>query len=479
MIKKRFVFLVLLILTWGLFAAGLDPALYEDPVRYDPKTGETPQAFFEREYEQTWNSLSEYEQFAIACSSNVFERNNQFHLDYCNRVKFVNFRDQIIDGKPVMVMAPRVCWDGKKILEDNNIANYENLMSHVEGINERITDYLDYKKDVEENPQTSAARICAQKDLVLKAAYRIAYVRNKKDKLGKHNIEAWVYGRQISMLRWGIGAGFISEEEATSLIMPMVEKIKADYTSFEDFFLHWLAGYSYDFVEDYPEEDELNKVLDDLIKVTEETRAYIPFEKLQFTGENADKSHILTKEDLYYTPSEEAKKMNPLLAIWKINHDGKATAETIDELIKVERDDKDLSDLACNLHLDLLQKFSTAQERVKYLDTKWDYLFSLPVTNNTYLFAVTRYTSDLANMYKLSQLVDFYKSLPIETQKEPQIAFIYGYSNYQLANLSKTIIERDIYISRAITVFKQLQKNDYELGEFMENWMHTVDYLAQ
>ena len=479
MIKKRYVFLVMLILTGSLFAAGLDPSLYEDPVRYDPKTGESPEAFFEREYAQTWNSLSEYEQFAIACSSNVFERNNLFHLDYCNRVKFVNFRDQVIDGKTVRVKASRICWEGKEILDDENITNYETLISYVNSLDERNDSYTDFKEKLEKEPMQSVSRLCAREDKNMKTAVRMCYLKDKKDLIGNHNIEAWGYGRKIAMLRWGMGAGFISEQEATSLVIPMVEKIKADYTSFEDFFYHWLAGYCFDYVDDYPEEGELNPIIDNLIRVTEETRAYIPFEKLQFTGENADKSHVLTKADLYYTPGEEAKKMNPLLAIWKINNEGKASAETLKELIKVEGDDKDLSDLACNLHLDLLQRFSTPEERVKYLDTKWDFLFSVPVTNNTYLFAVTRYTSDLANMYKPQQLIDFYKKLPIETQQDPKIAFAYGYANYQLANLSKTIIERDIYISRATTIFKQLQKNDYDIGEFMETWVYSVDYLAQ
>lgn len=479
MIEKRFIFSVLLILTWSLFAAGLDPALYEDPVRYDPKSGETPQAFFEREYAQTWSSLSEYEQFAIACSSNVFERNNQFHLDYCNHVRFVSSREEIRDGKKVIVLSSKVCWEGKKILEDAGINNYEQLMDNINEIDDRNYVYQNYKEEIEKNPQQSVIRTCAQLDWIVTSAVRMFFVKEKKDLIGNHNIEAWTYGRKIALLRWGMGAGYISEEEATSLIIPMVEKIKSDYTSFEDFFIHWLAGYSFDNVDDYPAEGELKPVIDNLIKVTEDTRAYIPFETLQFTGENADKNHTLTKEDLYYTPSEEAKKVNSLFAIWKTNHDGKATAETLDELIKAEGDDKDLSDLACNLHLDLLQRFSTPEERVKYLDTKWDFLFSVPVTNNTYLFAITRYTSDLANLYKPQTLIDFYKKLPIETQKEPKIAFSYGYANYQLANLSTTILERDIYISRATTVFKQLQKTDYDLGEFMETWVHSVDSLAQ
>ena len=477
MIKKIYTVLILLILTGLVFAAGLDPELYPDPLRYDPKTDETPEAFFEREYSAIWDSLPEYEQFAIACSSNVFERDNQFHLDFCNRVKFVNFRNQIIDGQKVRVKADRICWDGKQILEDNNITNHENLMSHIEGINERNTDYLFCKKNLEDNPQNSAARICAQSDLTMKTAFRMAYVRNIIDKLGKHNIEAWVYGRQISMIRWGISAGYVSEEEAVSLVIPMVEKIKADYTSFEDFFLHWLAGYCYDFVDDYPGEGELDKVIDDLIKVTEETRAYIPFERLQFTGENADKDYILTREDLYNTPSEESRKLLPLYTLWQKYKDGKYTAETLTELKKLVADDKDLTDLACNFYLDLLQKFGTPEESIEFIESEWDYLSTLENKVNTYLFATTQYVSSLSRLYKPEKLIDFYKGLPIEIQKEPAVAFFYGFANYQLATLCTTVLERDIYISRAATTFKQLQKADYELGEFMENWLNSVDSL--
>ncbi len=56
-----------------------------------------------------------------------------------------------------------------------------------------------------------------------------------KDVLGSHGIEAWDQGRQITLLRWGMGAGYISYDEALELIKTIVESIKANYVSWTDF----------------------------------------------------------------------------------------------------------------------------------------------------------------------------------------------------------------------------------------------------
>ena len=59
-----------------LFAA----SLFAAPVKYDKDSKQTPSEFFEKEYRSIWESLPEYQQFAIACSSNVFERDGMYHL---------------------------------------------------------------------------------------------------------------------------------------------------------------------------------------------------------------------------------------------------------------------------------------------------------------------------------------------------------------------------------------------------------------
>ncbi len=61
-----------------------------------------------------------------------------------------------------------------------------------------------------------------------------------KKVLGSHGIEAWDEGREITILRWGMGAGYISYDEAIKLIEPVVERIKANYVSWEDFTAHYI-----------------------------------------------------------------------------------------------------------------------------------------------------------------------------------------------------------------------------------------------
>ena len=298
------------------------------------------------------------------------------------------------------------------------------------------------------------------------------YLNSKKDLLGEHDGDAWIAARRIAVLRWGMGAGYISEEEAAELIIPIVEQIKDAYTSFEDFHSHWLACYCYSFFE----KDEVNATIDRLVKVMDSARAYIPFEKLAFTGKNADKEHPLESSQLYYTPDETAQKLKTLQTIHTAYNKGSATKESLIELI-AEEDDEDVSNLVCNLHLALLQKFYSPQERVEYLESKWNYINSLENKKGTYSFAVSRYTADLISTYSPQKLVDFYKSLPQDFQTDLDIYYYYGVANYFLANLSQNIIERDIYISRAVNVFTQLKRMEYELGELFDGWLNTLESL--
>ena len=78
--RKSFcLFCILMIFSAGLIFAE------EYPLQYKEDSGLERWEFFNKEYRAIWNTLSEEEQFLIACSANVFERNGQYHLDITNQ----------------------------------------------------------------------------------------------------------------------------------------------------------------------------------------------------------------------------------------------------------------------------------------------------------------------------------------------------------------------------------------------------------
>ena len=454
--KKIFVLFVLICSTGVLFSAGLDPQQFGEPVRYDKDSGESPEEFFEREYSELWDSLPEYEQFAIACTSNIFERNHDFHLDLCTRINFNNDSEF-----------------GKRILNGDGVYNHEQLIKELNDIPSAFSPFDKYQEALEKNPQISVIKFSAIKDYNIATAGGLYYLNSKKELLSSHFREAWIAARTISVIRWGLGAGYISEKEAVELIIPIVEQVKNDFSSFEDFNAHWIACYCFNFFE----KNEINATIERLVNATNSARAYIPFEKLAFSGKNADKEHSLTVEKLYFVPDETVQKLNSFLLIQNAYKDGKYTKDTLVQLIQEEAADEDLSNLACNLHLALMQKLSTPQERIDYLESKWNFICTIEDMNGTYPFAVTRYITDLITLYKPQKVVDLYNTLPQEFQTDLDIYFYYGYANYLLANLSSYIIERDVYISRAVTVFSKLRKKGYELGEYFSCWLNALESL--
>ena len=168
----------------------------------------SPQQIFEDNYRSLWDSLAEYEQFAIACSSNIFERNSQFHLDFSN--------SKLRDKKSR---------EGIDVLNENwGIYNYDDLMKAYNELSEgdQNAAYVKLKTLLEKYPESSVIEIGEKEELTITEVSRLYFVKEMQGVLGSHNLEAWIDARRISIIRWGIGAGYISLYEVTQLIKPIV-----------------------------------------------------------------------------------------------------------------------------------------------------------------------------------------------------------------------------------------------------------------
>ena len=92
---------------------------------------------FEKHYRETWDKLSEFEQYAIAFSSNLFQLNEYYHLDFSAKSIGENDREELVE-----------------LLEDSwGITDYDTLMETFENLLSKINKYEDkdeYERKIDE-----------------------------------------------------------------------------------------------------------------------------------------------------------------------------------------------------------------------------------------------------------------------------------------------------------------------------------------
>ena len=146
-------------------------------------------------------------------------------------------------------------------------------------------------------------------------------------------------------------------------------------------------------------------------------------------------------------------------------------------MIKEEEKYPEISDMVFIWRLIMMCSYSSVQERVNYIETKLDYINSFDKESKEYKNVVQIYMLGLIKIYEPAKAIELYESLPDSLKTNIDLFYNYGYSYYLLSNLSSTILERDIYISRAQNVFNRLKTRGYELGTFIECWLKAVEAL--
>ncbi len=427
-----------------------------EPAEYDKKTKKTREQFFEENYRSLWNSLDEYEKFLISCSCVFFEINSQFHLDIASEVRF--------ESKTK---------NATRILNENwNINSYEELMAAYNKLAEGEQDasFRSMLDLYNENPNSSEIEICEKENYNIVGLSRFYLAGYFKDKIGSHCLEAWVEGRKISLIRWGIGAGYISYKDGINLIKPIAEKLKDDYVSFDDFIGHWIAGYCYNDIYNATTKNWIKGILEAI----ENSRAYIPLEELNFTGKNADKNHVMTAQDGIYKISDKAAQYMTINKLYCDYSDDKADKSTLKNLIAEENKYPEITGITFYFHYNLICQFSSTSERVAYMESKIDYVNSLAKNDHDYI--LKEYFSDLLKINKCEKVLELYDSLPQDLKTDEDFYYFYAYANYLKSLKCESIIERDVYSSRAFTALIKLNSMGYELDPFMIQFLQNTAY---
>ena len=461
MCKKKPLFVILfLIIPFFLHAQDkFDVRSYyteNPPVRYDIGKDRSESEFFERVYRECWYSLPEYEQFAIAFSCIQFYMNTQFPLDFTNHVMFDERRPT-----------------GKMELQINGVRSYDDLIKELKelddgGLNK---DYVYNKELLEKYPELSVLEIAKKEVLTVVQIARLFMVKEKKDVLGCHNLEAWNESKKICLIRWGMGAGYLTEEEGIELIKPIVQKLRDDYFDFLDFMAHYFAAYCYKELYSDNHYDMIGSIL---FSAVASSRAYMSLDDLVFTAKTADENHKMELPDGIYTPSGIAKKITPAVKAFCKYRNNTASKEILQAFLDAEQECPEISLFIFTPKLVVMSNISSTEECIDFIENNLDFVFSLPIEHEDYNYIIQLYFTYLLNLYRPQKLIAVYDSLPDSVKVQDSYYYFYGYANYFMTYISRSVIERDIYESRAINAFLRLRNKDYDLGETINCWLEQV-----
>lgn len=419
------------------------------PEKYDEKT--PAEEFFEENYRTYWNQLPEIEQYAIAFSSNLFELNNMFHLDFSNRISYQYTKN-----------------NSKKLLSDSwGITDHKSLVDMFNSLEEyghsgayqKLWNLL--KKYLDKNP----FEIAVLEHLDVLDITRLMYVRDTCEHIGIHGIEAWDEGREITILRWGIACGYISKKEALELMTPVIQRIIKNYTDWNDFIYHYCTGRAFYYLYDY----SYSKMKNESINKDLMARAYVPLDEIKFTGENADKDQSFFLAD--YIEGEDFLKWKEVQLLAEEDDN----FEQFDKFIEIEKKYTAYPELFFWRHVLYLRSQSN-NDMIDYIEKNLDYLNTYDYNSEEFYYIVYYYILALNYTYQHAKVLNVFASLPSDFSITTYYYYQYAFANYGMLSFCNTQLEYDTYKQRARDAFLFLRdKYNFELDVIIDYWLKSIE----
>ena len=418
-------------------------------VEYDFNSGLTMEEFFEKNYRSQWEALDPIEQYAIAFSSNLFQQNHQFHLDFTGHTKLNDRYAQPLE-----------------LLRDSwGITDYKSLVDMFNSLEEsgHSGAYQRYCGLLDKYPDKSPVEIAALEHLEILDATRLFYVRDSRQAAGKRGIEAWDEGREITILRWGVACGYISKEEAKTLMKPVIERIIKNYSSWQQFSEHYWLGRGFYGLSDCSQSSKRGAA----IYNDSMAHAYIPLDSIKFTGENAEEYHnaLAFEEGPDFVKWQEVQKLS--------NQEVKEGDLT--KLQEIEEEYSAYSDLFFWWHMVLLINFSSDEELINYVEDHYDYLQGFPVGGDVYYNSMYYYLRDLNDTIQPARALKVIAGLPENLQYNIHFYYQYAYANYLMLSFCSSQEEFDTYKARAKSAIKVLKEHNYEINVSLDKWYARVE----
>ncbi len=96
---------------------------------------------------------------------------------------------------------------------------------------------------------------------------------------------------------------------------------------------------------------------------------------------------------------------------------------------------------------------------------------TIPEDSDNYSDKMLAYFDELIENYQPEIIISLYKNLPQNLQNDQRFYYDYAYANYLMSYRCVTIIEKDIYNSRAADAFTRLKAHGFVLSDFLNCWL--------
>ena len=164
-----------------------------------------------------------------------------------------------------------------------------------------IRSYDELKALVQKNPKKTPYEIADLNHRDVQDVPKMYFLREMNQKIERTDIEVDDLINKLAVLRLGVGAGYITREDALNRSRPYVEKILSLYSSYEDFIIHRMlySGFSGSAYQGYTRSPAF------LLDYYNKTKKDIVLDEIKFNGKNSSKKIKLSLKDIWYKPQTE------------------------------------------------------------------------------------------------------------------------------------------------------------------------------
>lgn len=417
-----------------------------------------------KRHSDEWNYLTPDQKYFNAFSSNLMQLNSQnlstFNPAYKLSIyKIVPRKSKSKDTQSINIL--KNSW---------SITNKEELFAQIESLESggHAGSYREILAIDNANPLLSVLEISNKECLSVLETTRLFFVRKMKDVLGDHGIEAWDKGREISLFRWALAAGYVTEEEIIEPMLKISNVLKADYTSWEDFTAHYIAGRAFYGLYD----GDYGKLTDNALNAAAKVIETIPVLSLPFDGSNA-KGRALSLTDAWYEAEADAKEFDKALSLSYIERKDVKEQHRIAADSLVKKYPNNLGLLYVNLQIKTLLASSYKTLLPSYREA--DKLFSVCQTkSSTYNNFYYRF-GFVANKLKESDLALYaFNSMSNEAQHDADVYYEKGYAYANLIGTSPDYETNAQFSNSAWENFELANSLGYELPENLIKWLKSI-----
>ncbi len=421
--------------------------------RFSDKTWPDGNIEFWKTSEWNQRNISEQDKFTFAFSSNLVELNKGAHWFFSGIYSGDNEKKKYTE-----------------ILHDFwSIETYQDLIKTIENLDAggHAGAYWSNLALLNKYPGMSPRDIIDKENLTILDGSRLFFARDMQVRLGEKGIEAWDKGREITLLRWGTAIGIIGEKEAYERVAPIVETLKNDYTSWEDYMAHYIIGREY-YGLGMADHIELTNSALTAALISDEL---FQFSSLAFPSVETQTRKSLTFSDIYYLPKLEAEPWQIALQADNLKDNDKKK-EALDAIREARKQ--------CPENLAMINEEATIlalrgeiDSARKLLDESASIAAACPAEFEIFQSYQFLFISLSNSLNKPQDALLHVSLLPVSCREYPFTLFQTGYAYACLYGIATTNQERLNYYTEACDFFVRAEHSGYSLPANIQKWMRT------